>query len=59
MVPMKALVSFADRDLATEHNPSGAQAANVGFEAPSAAVADRIEGAGLAERQKSTKATTA
>ena len=50
MVPMKALIGFSDRALATQHNPSGAQAPNVPFDAPSAEVADHLEKEGLAER---------
>lgn len=50
MIAMKALVGFSDIDLATEYNPSGSQSANVPFNAPSADVAKRIEGAGLAVR---------
>lgn len=52
MVPMKATVSFADRALATEHNPSGSQSANTPFDAPTAGIADRLEDSGLAERAK-------
>lgn len=57
MVPMKALIGFSDRSLATDHNPAGSFAPNVPFKAPSADVADRLEAEGLAEREqaKSTK----
>ncbi len=56
MVPMKALVGFADRSLATEFNPSGAQSANREFDAPSAEIATRLANEGLAERAKPTQA---
>lgn len=53
MVAMKALVGFADRDLAAPHNPSGSIAAKAEFNAPSEAVAKRLVADGLAERGKS------
>ena len=53
MIPMKALVGFADKSLATVDDPTGARAANVGFKAPSAEVARALEDAGLAIREKS------
>lgn len=49
MVSLKALVGFSDRDLATEHNPSGRQTPGVPFEAP-ADLAKRLVDEGLAER---------
>lgn len=52
MIQMKALIGFADRELATEHNPNGVQAANRSFRAPNADVAKRLETEGLAERTK-------
>ena len=56
MVPMKALVGFADRTLATERNPSGSFAPTVPLEASSADIADRLEAEGLAERIKAAPA---
>lgn len=52
MIAMKALVGFADAELAIEHNPAGSQSANGLFDAPSAEIARRLESAGLAERVK-------
>lgn len=58
MVPMTALVGFADKSLATKDDPSGARGANSPFNAPSAEVAKRLEDAGLAERVKPPAAAT-
>lgn len=52
MIDMKAKIGFADRELATEHNPSGAQAVGRGFKAPNAEIAKRLEREGMAERVK-------
>jgi len=50
MIPMKALVGFADKSLATTDDPHGARGAASVFAAPSEAVARKLEEAGLAER---------
>ena len=52
MIPMKALVGFSDKSLATADDPTGARAANAIFKAPSAEVARALEDAGLAAREK-------
>ena len=57
MVPMTALVGFADRSLATTDDPYGARGANSPFNAPSADVAKRLEDAGLAVRVKAPAPT--
>lgn len=56
MVPMKALVGFSDPELKTERDPRGGVAAQAPFIAPSAAIASRLEDAGLAERVKAPPA---
>ena len=58
MIAMKANVSFANRALATEHNPSGSIAAHEAFSAPSADVAKTLSDEGLAERVKTDATTT-
>lgn len=51
MVPMKATVGFNLHGIAA--------AANGSFNAPSADVADKLEAAGVAEREKADKPTKA
>lgn len=52
MVKMIALVGFLDRELVTETRPNGGIAASAEFTAPTAEIASRLAGEGLAERVK-------